>query len=423
MQDAFLVFLNVTLVSSLGMWANAHWMDQVFKRRHSLAAFWGYFLVKTCVTFLLQYEMALGDAPWAEVANALFVSVTAILTIAAVVYTWSGAFAQVFLCMFACDMTNPAIITACAYVLRALPFGLMATDEWHLVPLNLGTIILAGMFLTLHFALNRPIVSLLQIVKRMVMRHEFFWTLLTWGFVIVESVGTTMANINSNNFFVDLQCQVTLLLLCILLLVVLGRTVRYSKRRQAVAACESLAREYDARVRDQLDELERGRAALAGHEQVLAAIGSSDAAHADGGVAEEVRELEREFRRLRAGSYCDMPALDAVLCAGAERLGAMGAHATLTVAGVDEGAPAPVTMVHSLLGLACDVADRQRSVEGDAVDLRVRKVGDELSLILEVPKRWGRLSARRHLVPLAHEKTILVRESVEGDRRQVLMVC
>ena len=59
----------------------------------------------------------------------------------------------------------------------------------------------------------------------------------------------------------------------------------------------------------------------------------------------------------------------------------------------------------------------------DAVDLRVRKVGDELSLSLEVPKRWGRLSARRHLVPLAHEKTILVRESIEGDRRQVLMVC
>ena len=118
-----------------------------------------------------------------------------------------------------------------------------------------------------------------------------------------------------------------------------------------------------------------------------------------------------------------MPALDAVLCAGADHLRAMGARATLAVVGVDESAPVPVTMVHSLLGLACDVADRQRSVEGDAVDLRIRKAGDELSLGLEVPKRWGRLSARRRLASLEDEKTLLVRESVEGDRRQVLMVC
>ena len=310
--------------------------------------------------------MALGHAPWVEVANNIFVSATTILTIAAVVYTWNGAFAQVFLCMFACDIMNPAIITPCVYALRALPFGLMATDEWPLVPLNLGTIIVGCIFVALHFALNKPIVSLLNILKRMVMRHEIFWTVLTWGFVIAMSMGTALA-LNSTTFRVDLQCQVTLLLLCILLLVVLGRTVRYSKRRQAVAACESLAREYDAKVSEQLDELERGRAALAGHERVLAAIGAGDAANADDGTARKVRELEREFRRLRAGSYCDMPALDAVLCAGADHLRALGAHATLTVAGVDEGAPAPVTMVHSLLGLACDAADRQRSVEGDAV--------------------------------------------------------
>jgi len=423
MQDAFLVFLNIALVGSLGMWANAHWMDQVFKRRHSLVVFWGYFGIKTLGMFLLQYGKALGDVPWLEVANAAFVSVTAILTTAAVIYTWKGAFAQVFLCAFACDMMNPAIMTACAYGISALPLGLLMSDEWHLVPLNLGTIVLACAFLAIHFAINKPIVSLLQILKRLVMRHEVFWTILTWAFVAFESVGTAMANMHSKNFYVDLQCEVTLLLLCVLLLVVLGRAVGLSQRRQAMAACESLAREYDAKVSEQLDELERGRAALAGHERVLAAIGSSDAAHAGGSVAEEVRELEREFRRLRAGSYCDMPALDAVLCAGADHLRAMGVRATLTVVGVGESAPVPVTMVHSLLGLACDVADRQRSVEGDAVDLRVRKAGDELSLSLEVPKRWGRLSSRRHLVPLAHEKTILVRESVEGDRRQVLMVC
>ena len=42
-----------------------------------------------------------------------------------------------------------------------------------------------------------------------------------------------------------------------LLLVVLGRAVGLSQRRQAMAACESLAREYDAKVSEQLDELER----------------------------------------------------------------------------------------------------------------------------------------------------------------------
>ena len=422
MQDAFLVFLNIFLVGGSGMWGNAHWMDQVFKRRHSLVVFWGYFCVKTVVMFFFQYEMASGSAPWAQAANNIYVSVTAILTTVAVVYTWKGVFAQIFLCAFACDMMNSALLTACVYGVRALILGLIPSDEWLLIPLNLGTITAVIVFTVLHLALTKPIVALLSIVNRMVMRREVLWTVVTWVFVIAESMGTAWA-LNSNTFLVDLQCLVVLLLLSVLLLVVLGRAVRYSKRGQAVAACEELAREYDAKVRAQLEELERGRTALAGHEQVLAAIGSSDAAYADDGTVRQVRELEAEFRRLRAGSYCDMPALDAVLCAGADHLGALGAHATLTVAGVDEDAPVPVTTVYSLLGLACDVADRQRSVEGDAVDLRIRKTGDELSLGLEVPKRWGRLGARRRLASLEDEKTVLVRESVEGDRRQVLMVC
>ena len=297
MQDAFLVFLNILLVAGLGMWANAHWMDQVFTRRHSIVVFWGYFLLKTCVMFVLQYEKLSGGVPWLEVANAVFVSVTAILTVAAVVYTWKGAFAQVFLCAFACDMMNPAIMMAISSGISALHVGLMTGNEWHLVPLNLGTIVMACVFIALHFALNRPIVSLFQMLKRLIMRHELFWTALTWLFVAFESVGTAMANMQSVNFYADSQGLVALLLFSVLLLVVLRRAVRLSQRRQAVAACEALAQEYDAMVRAQLEELERGRVALAGHEQMLAEIGPEDDTSADKSVAREVRALEQKFRR------------------------------------------------------------------------------------------------------------------------------
>ena len=419
MQDAFLVFANIFLVGAAGMWGNAHWMDQVFKRRHAIVMFWGYFCLKTCVLFFIQYQMASGGAPWAEAANNVYTSVNAILMVVAVAYTWRGVFAQVFLCAFACDMIHSAILAASSYGIRALFMGTLPSGEWLLVPLSVGTVVPIIVFVGIHFAFTKPIVALLALAKRMVMRREALWTALTWVFVAAESVGTALA-FNNRYTFVDLQGLVVVLLLCLFLLVVLGRAVRLSQRRQAVEACEALAGEYDAKVRAQLEELERGRAALAGHERVLKEM---DTSAFDADVELELRELEQKFSQLRAGSYCDMPALDAVLCAGADYLGELGVRPTFTVAGVEESAPVPVTMVYSMLSLACDVAGRQGSVEGDAVDLRIRAVGDELSLNLEVPKRWGRLSARRHLVPLAHEKTIMVRETVEGDRRQVLMVC
>jgi len=211
-----------------------------------------------------------------------------------------------------------------------------------------------------------------------------------------------------------------ILFTALVMLALLKRGRGASKRRQALVACNQITKEYDAEVRSQLQEMEQDFTTLAGHELVLREVGTSVV---DAETAQEVHNLEQVFRNLTIGSYCDRPALDAVLSACAERLCALGVKTTFTVAGVPTEAHVPVDLVYSLLSTVCEAAGRSKVSAGQRVDLRVREVSGRPVFCLEAPREWGSLGARRRLTLLDDEGTALVRERKTNGRTEVLVMC
>ena len=70
---------------------------------------------------------------------------------------------------------------------------------------------------------------------------------------------------------------------------------------------------------------------------------------------ERIRLLERTYRRLSAGNYCNQPALDAVLSAGAQRLRHAGVRCEVTVAGLPSRGVDPAMAALAMMPLAAAI--------------------------------------------------------------------
>ena len=421
MIEMLMVVCSMLASGAAVIWCETSWLDRFFARRHSLVLYWAYYLAKTALTAFLRYEIMYEGASWAEAANAVVVSIAALLTIAVTLYTWKGGSAQVFLFAFVCDL-----IATVLYSLVFLGVALVMGRGQSLASESIDPLLAflaTPPFLLLSYAVRVPVWWLLSFVKREGERHQTLWMLvglLLAAYVTISNVVIPVSHADESLFYLLEENVAGSLFVALMLLLVIGRSRSALRRRGALAACEALAREYDSEVRAQLGELERDLATLAGHELVLEEIETNAA---DAETIREVRELEREYRRLCAGSYCETPALDAVLAACAGRLRALGVEPTFTVAGVPARAQVPVDVVYSLLGVVCEAAGRSREAAGRRVDLRVREVSGHPVLCLEAPREWGSLGARRRLTLLSNEETALVRETKTRERTEVLVMC
>lgn len=259
---------------------------------------------------------------------------------------------------------------------------------------------------------------LIRWLVKMLKRNRFVWGSAAFALIattvgITQRLGTivSVANYMANVgplVFVVMTVAATLLL-------VRARDVRH--REQAVRACAALAVSYAGTIRTQLTALEEELSALEGNDRVLSVLQSGE-----GEKAEKVRRLKKTYQRLCTGAYCDRPALDAVLTAGAQRLHGMGVEPSFTVAGVPTQAVMLATVVLTLFNIACEAAERTDSVKSEAVELRVRGIGEQLLFRLSVPARWGELWARRALSPFDVNDTMLVRERRQNNRTVVLVL-
>lgn len=409
--------LNYVLIGIAGVTGTYVLMRAAFAPRRSPLLWYLYFAVKTTVDARLWCALNL-SAPlgWVEGFQAAWLFGMGFVSLLVVYRSFAGDFVLVVLCATVCDLFA-AICMSLATVVANMACGLPA-DAAYLNPFGLHSVLTAAGVVALVLCIRVPIGWVLRCICRVARRNRVAWgvaTLLLVSF-FVSLTQRLSSYVSLNNHWPLIVPLATLVLAVVSL--TLARRARDMRRREAmVRQCVELAGSYDHAVRTRLEGLERDLSALEGHDLTLRALG-----RCDGAASVEAAELQRVYRHLRAGAYCDLPALDAVLSACAQRLDRMGVRSVFTVAAVPVGKVAPATVALALLHLACEAAERADGTEEEVIDLRVRGLGDQVLFRLAVPATWGALWARRFLSAFDTLGAGLVRERVEGDRRVVLVV-
>lgn len=388
-----------------------------FRRPSSPALWWGYLLAKTIGDAFLYYALGHGGAgTWLEAFQAAWTSILGVMSLLIAFQTFDGDLVSIGACAILCDLCA-GICTSLGLIVSSAVSG-EPLDTGYVRPFGVWTMICVITTLVSALCVSRPMVMLIRWLVKMLKRNRFVWGSAAFALIattvgITQRLGTivSVANYMANVgplVFVVMTVAATLLL-------VRARDVRH--REQAVRACAALAVSYAGTIRTQLTALEEELSALEGNDRVLSVLQSGE-----GEEAEKVRRLKRTYQRLCTGAYCDRPALDAVLTAGAQRLHGMGVEPSFTVAGVPTQAVMLATVVLTLFNIACEAAGRTDSVKSEAVELRVRGIGEQLLFRLSVPARWGELWARRALSPFDVNDTMLVRERRQNNRTVVLVL-
>lgn len=411
--------LSYTFMTCAGVsvtWLN---LSRVFERRASLP-FWAYFVLKGFVDAYTWYCISQGyHADFFYGFNNVWSHAMAVVSLFVVLFTFRGDYVQVGVCAAVSDL-EAGLLVALTHTFGNLFTG-NPVNTGFLEPFSLRTLVCALMMLVGAHLLREPLTWMNRYLCRVVLRRR-----LLWGGAVVCFIAFYANAVNAvvnadlmvpSSFAYNLPFMVLALLVIALLLLQRQRDV--DERERVLASCMALTRSYDLMIYEQLEALDRDRVALEGHELTLRELGD-DAD--DKALKVRIAGLERSYRRLSAGSFCDQPALDAVLTSSAARLHERGVETSYTVAGVRARETVPVAMVLTLLNLALEAAERSTRVEDAWVELRIRGIGERLYLRLDVPDAWGPLSARRFLAPYTRDGASMVRERRQDDRRLVMVM-
>ena len=411
--------LNYLVYNFYGVSITYWLVSGLFERRRSPLLWYAYFGLRSLIDSNLYWLTEQGEAsPELTTFFIVWQLVHSFLSLVVIWQSWKGDYVLLAVCAVICDPLASEINTFST--LNANYFFGQAASTSYFVPIGLHTF-MGGLFDLLVFMIIRmPLASLLRFACRFVLRHRLVWGIITVGIVVLYTVvmQVTASAITIGSHIVYTAPTLAFLLAAITLpLVRQSRIV--ARRSKLLADCLALSRSYDATIRAELASLERDRRALEGHEVTLRRLSENG----DPALAERINELRVVYKKLSAGSYCDRPALDAVLVAGAKRLQEAGVEVKLTVAGVPMDAPVPVTAVLTLFNLANEAAERNVKRQGDDIELRIRGIDGHVLLHLEVPLRWGALWAKRYLSVFSDGDEVLIRERKQGDRRVVLVLC
>jgi len=410
------VALNYVLSSVLGVGVSYYFLCQLFEKRVSSFFFWAYFIAKSMGDVYLWYALGNGGAgTWIESLHAMWTSSLAVISLVVVFATFRGSFASVGICSIICDLFA-GVTTSSSWAFTNAVMG-EPFDRGFLIDVSPHLLLYGALVVLVTYLVRAPALWLLRWLCRLTRQHWALSFAITLVFVASMALvlPRELADVASSYPVRPyIPCAFALFACLWVLLWLSSRDA--ALRAQVMAACAELARQYERVVREQLRTLDRDRLVLEGHERALVRLGREEA---DSELSARIRELERSYRRLSVGLYCDQPALDAVLTAGANRLRALGVVPVFTVAA--RSATSAMTAL-ALLNLAGDAAAHVDGAEGAEVELRIRGVGERLLFRLEVPVVWGLLGAQRLLRPVIDSPSTLVRERKRGDRRVVLVL-
>lgn len=412
--------LSYVLLTCAGVSVTWFNLSRVFERRHSSLLYWSYFVIKGFIDAYMWYCISQGmHGRFANSFNDVWANVMAVVSLFVVLYSFKGDYVQVAACAAVSDL-EASILVPITQTLGSLLTGNPINLSF-IEPFSLRTLVCTVMMLAGAHLLREPLTWTNRYLCRVVLRNRILWGATTLCFIALYAnavYNVANAGLIIPSSFASVLPFIALPLLVVALLL-LQRRREVSERERVLASCAALVRSYDRVMREQLEVLDRDRAVLEGHELALRELGS---AAGDRTIAVRVADLERSYRMLSAGSFCTQPALDAVLVSCAERLREHGVKPVFTVAGVPAHMTVDAPMTLALLNLALEAAERASSAGGVEVDLRIRGVGDQLFLRLDVPASWGSLSARRFLAPHTHDRAAIVRERRRADRTVVMVV-
>ena len=87
--------LDSSFLSLTGVWITYYLMSRVFERRHAPFVWWAYFVVKGTVSSGIMIALELGAEPWLKDVEAIVLSVTSVLSLLVMFYTWKGDYVEV----------------------------------------------------------------------------------------------------------------------------------------------------------------------------------------------------------------------------------------------------------------------------------------------------------------------------------------
>ena len=407
------VLLNVASVGVMFLL-----LSEIFPRRWSIV--WCvYFLAKAIIDAYLWYPGALEAAPaWVTPLATLWTASSSIISFIVICLSFRGDYILVSTCAVLCDPLVSGMTTA-GLLVSDYVFG-RGVYEGYFVPFVPHTIVALTTLVTLYLLIRVHIVRLMKLVCRSVLRHRLVWgscaVAIAFMFAMSTHKTSNFSSLSTNLFDAVLALVIFLTVVAI---VVLRQSWQLRLRRRTLQDCLALSERYDRAVREQLAQLEQDRTALEGHEIVLERLRTQENRPA----AERIEQLEQAYQQMSTGSYCEQPALDAVLLAAQQRLGEAGVDATITVAGIPSSVSVPVMEVLAVANLACEAARRAFDRGDNHVNLRIRGIGNQVLVHLDVPAAWGALWVRRYLPMLDSHDTGLIRERKESDRRVVTVMC
>jgi len=415
-----LIALNYAVLSTLALYFDYYFINSVCELRHrySPLIYWGYMISNSLVDGYLAYLTEYGDAGYdIGPMRAVWVYVTAIAAFCVICCVWKGDPVQVGVSAVMADLI--ASITSTLGLLSANL--ITGVDPWagYVRPFSGHTILTACLMLAGFLVIRVSATSIMRTVARAVRRHRLVWAVVAILFVATFSSVSPIGYAELAPWFSIIPIM-ELLAASAFALVLLRKSRDVTRRDALMSQCLAAANSYETLVGEHLRSLERDLTALEGHEESLERLRATQG----GALDERVGKLREAYERLKAGSFGERPALDAVLMSGAERLRGMGVQPEFSVAGLATSQPVDVPLVMSLLNLACAEAAQQDgiAVEGAKVGLRLRGIGRGVLYRLDVPASWGWLGARRSLSALPEFETLLVKERVHDGRSVVLVV-
>lgn len=419
MAETALVILNHTLMDLVSVSIVYLLLSEVFRRNGAPVLWYAYFLVKAIVDIMIQHPGVHGVlAESLRSFSWLWFAFTSIASFVVICLSFKSDYVLVCVCAVLCDPLVSAMV-ASGWVVANAVYG-NVNDVGFYVLLGPRTFISLAVTVVLYLVLRVPATRLLKAVCRNVLRHRTLWGVCAVFMAVLFTLGShTQDSYESLTLYLSNAIVTFSIILAGIAFMLLKQGRDLSRRKEILQTCLDASQRYDETVRGQLTQLEQDFLALGGHEAVLERLRTRE----EGYTGERIAQLEQTYQHMRAGSFCNRPALDAVLSAAQHRLSQVGIVSNITVAGVPSSVAVPVMTVLAVANLAYEAAKRAPRHGDNHVVLRIRGIGKQVLIRLEVPAEWGTLWARRYLPALDNQGSGLVREKREGTRRVVLVVC
>lgn len=410
---------SYVLLNAAGVTVMYLLLGEVFPRRGAPILWYAYFLSKATIDATLWYPGGHSMLPaWVTSLATVWAGLSGIISFVVICLSFHGDYILKSTCAVLCDPLVSGM-TAAGMLLANATCG-TGTHEGFFIPPWPHMVIALTVLVILYRLVRIHIVHLLRLVCRSVLRHRFVWG----ACAVVMALMFTLTSRKAVNFAsLEMGLSIDVLALVIFLAVigtaVLQQVQQLRRRRKTLQDCLAVSERYDSVVREQLAQLEQDHVALEGHEEVLQRLRTGK----DDLTAERISQLEQTYQDISMGSFCEQPALDAVLLAAQWRLSEAEVDSTITVAGVPSSVSVPVMVVLSVANLTCEAAQRAFDRGDNHINLRIRGIGNQVLVHLDVPAIWGTLWVDRYLPMLDSHDTGLIRERTEGARRVVTVLC